>query len=137
MQTITRPSRAEAPRADSPSARRPIAAAAVAAVHALGHLAQRQLPQGRQVLVLEEVLQRPGDLVGGVDLPGLQPLEQILDRQVQVDDLVGLLEEAVRHGLAHVTPVTRSTRSFRLSRCWMLKAPMTLMPASSSSSTSW
>ena len=99
MQTITRPraarccgspSRARArlrrsPRA--PGSRPPRAAPARAA--------------SARLLVLEEVLQRPGDLLGGVDLSGLQPLEQILDRQVQVDHLVGLLEEAVGDGLAH------------------------------------
>ncbi len=34
------------------------------------------------------------------------------------------------------TPVARSTRSLSDSRCWTLKAPMTLMPAAISSSTS-
>ena len=53
-----------------------------------------------QVLVLEEVLERPGDLVGRVDLAGAQPLEQVLDGEVEVHDLVGLLEEAVGDGLA-------------------------------------
>ena len=55
----------------------------------------------RQVLRLEEVLQRPRDLVGRVDLPRPQALLQILDGEVQVHDLVGLLEEAVGNGLAH------------------------------------
>ena len=88
--------------------------------------------------VLEEVRERPRDLVGGVDLAGPQPLEQVLDREVEVHDLVGLLEEACRARVSRTTtPVARSTRSFRLSRCWMLRAPITLMPASSSSSTSW
>ena len=74
---------------------------ALAALEALGHLAQRELAQVSEVLLLEEVLQRPGDLVGRVDLPGAQPLVQVLDGQVQVDDLVGLLEEAVGDRLAH------------------------------------
>ena len=68
-------------------------AAGAGAVQALGHLAQRQLAQGGQVVVHEEVLQRPGDLVGGVDLAALQPLQQILDRQVEVHDLIGLLRK--------------------------------------------
>ena len=70
------------------------------ALDALGDLAQRQLAQVAQVRVLEEVLQRPADLVGAVDLAGAQPFLQVLDGQIQVDDLVGLLEEAVGHGLA-------------------------------------
>ena len=42
-----------------------------------------------------------GDLLRRIDLPGLEPLEQILDGQIEVHDLVGLLEEAVGDGLAH------------------------------------
>ncbi len=53
-----------------------------------------------EVLVLEEVLERPADLVRAVDLSGAQPLLQILDGQVEVDHLVGLLQEAVGHRLA-------------------------------------
>ena len=85
-----RPSRG-GPRQRRPGAR---------ALDALGHLAQRELAQVGQVLLLEEVLERPGDLVGGVDLPRAQPLLQILDREIEVHDLVGLLEEAVRNRLA-------------------------------------
>ncbi len=35
-------------------------------------------------------------------MPALQALEQILDGEIEVHDLVGLLEEAVGHGLAHL-----------------------------------
>src|SRR5262249_35194071 len=40
------------------------------------------------------------DLLRSVDLAGAQPLEQVFDGEVEVHDLVGLLEEAVGHGLA-------------------------------------
>ena len=73
---------------------------ALDALDALGDLAQRQLAQVVEVRVLEKVFQRPADLVGAVDLSGAQPLLQILDGQIEVDHLVGLLEEAVGHGLA-------------------------------------
>ena len=71
------------------------------AVEALRHLAQRQLAQRREVRVAEEVLERPGDLVLRVDLARLEPLDQVLHGEVEVHDLVGLLEEAVGHRLAH------------------------------------
>ena len=71
------------------------------ALDALRDLAQRQLPQVGQVLLLEEVFERPGDLVGGVDLPGAQSLLQIFDRQIEVHDLVGLAEKTVWNRLAH------------------------------------
>src|SRR5262249_3680419 len=55
---------------------------------------------GHEVVVLEEVLERPGDLLGRIDLAGLEPLEQILDGEIEVDDLHGLLDEAIGDRLA-------------------------------------
>ena len=43
----------------------------------------------------EEVRQRPLGAIGRVDLAGLEPLEQVLGRDVDVDDLVGLAQHAV------------------------------------------
>jgi hypothetical protein len=40
-----------------------------AALQTLRYLAQRQLPQGRQIFLGEEMLQRPLDLLLVVDLP--------------------------------------------------------------------
>src|SRR5438067_12743762 len=48
------------------------------AVEALRHLAQGKLTQRGEVRVLEEVLERPGDLVARVDLSLLQALLQVL-----------------------------------------------------------
>ena len=93
----------------------------VAALHALGHLAQRQLAQVGQVLLLEEILQRPRDLVRRVDLPGPQPLLQILDRRSRFTTWSACLRKLSGTVSRTATPVTRSTRSFRLSRCCTLK----------------
>ena len=43
----------------------------------------------------EEVLHRPLGAIGRVDLAGLHPLQQVLGRDVDVDDLVGLAQHAV------------------------------------------
>ena len=83
---------------------------------------------------LEEVLQRPGHLVRSRRSsppqplvagppprgPGSPPGRRVFRK------LSGMVSRTA-------TPVARSTRSLRLSRCCTLKAPMTLMPASSSS----
>ena len=67
----------------------------------LGDLAQRDLAQRRQVLDLEEVVQRRVDPLDGVDLAGAQPLEQLLRREVDDHDLIGATEQRVRDRLAH------------------------------------
>ena len=69
--------------------------AAAAAVDQVGDLGQRDLAQPGQVGRREEVLQGPLGPLGRVDLAGLQPLEQVLGRDVDVDDLVGLGQHAV------------------------------------------
>ena len=66
----------------------------------LGHLAQRELAERGQVLVLEEVHERALDLAARVDLPGAQAQLELLGRQVDEHDLVGLVEHAVGEGLA-------------------------------------
>ncbi len=71
------------------------------AFDAFGHLTQGQLAQVGQVLLLEEMLQRPRYAIGLVDLAGPQPFLQILDGEVEVDHLIGLLEKAVGNGFAH------------------------------------
>jgi hypothetical protein len=71
------------------------------AFDAFGHLAQGQLAQVGQVLLFEEVLQRPRDAIGLVDLAGAQAFLQIFDGEIEVDHLIGLLEKAVGDGFAH------------------------------------
>ena len=70
-------------------------------VDALGGAAQRQLAQRRQIAGREEVLQRALGLLGDVDLALLEPLDQVVRRQVDELDGVGAVEDRVGHGLAH------------------------------------
>ena len=70
-------------------------------VDALGRTPQRQLAQRGQVLRLEEILARSGGRLLEVDLALGQALEELVGRQVDQHDLVGLLEHAVGHRLAH------------------------------------
>ena len=65
-------------------------------VDALRRPPQRQLAQRRQVLRLEEVLARAGGRVLEIDLPLRHALQQLVGRQVDQHDLVGLLEHADR-----------------------------------------
>ena len=102
-----------------------------------GHLAQRELTQGLEVLFLEEVRERPFDLLGRVILPA-----RSRSRRSSAGMSRLITWSACRRKLSGTvsrtrTSVTLSTRSFRLSRCWMLNAARTLMPASRISSTSW
>ena len=47
------------------------------------------------------MLQRPLGLLGDVDLALLQPLDQVVGRQIDQLDRVGAVEHRIRHGLAH------------------------------------
>ena len=87
----------------------------------------------------EEVLERPGDFVGRVDLARAQPLEQILDGRGRGSRSDRPARGSVSGTVSRtITPVSRSTQPVQaISRCWMLSAPITLMPCSRRSSTSW
>ena len=96
-----------ADRNHDPFARRPIAGERMRP-HIIEHLrvdglrraAKRQLAKSRQVRLGEEVAERPGRLLGDVDLALLQALDQLVGRDI--DDLdLGFLDDAVRHRLAH------------------------------------
>ena len=68
---------------------------------ALGRAAQRELAQGDEVSLLEEVPERARRrLVGDVDLALLQPLEELVDGQIDDAHLVRLVEHRVGHRLA-------------------------------------
>ena len=67
----------------------------------LGHLAQRDLAERREVLDPEEAVQRGIDALGLVDLARAQAREQRLGAEVDEDDLVGPAEHRVGDGLAH------------------------------------
>lgn len=74
------------------------------AVHPVGGAAQRDLPQGHEVLPREEMPERPVRLVGRVDLPLRQPLDQVVRLDVHELDLVGGVKDAVGHPLPARSP---------------------------------
>ena len=68
-------------------------------VNAVGGAAQRQLAQGQQIALAEEVLGRALGLRRQIDLALLEPAEQFVGRDVDHHHLVGGVEHAVRQGL--------------------------------------
>ena len=69
---------------------------------ALGGPAQGQLAQRRQVLGLEEALAGARRHVLDIDLALGEAFQQLLGRQIDEDEVVGFLEHAVGHRLAHL-----------------------------------
>ena len=63
--------------------------------------AQRKLPERGQIAGREIMVERALGLLGNVDLAFLEPLDQLLGRQVDHLDIVGLVEHQIRHRLAH------------------------------------
>ena len=70
-------------------------------VHAFGCAPQRELAQRRQVGRREEMLERALGLLGDVDLSFLEPLDQVVGRQIDEFDGVGAVEHSIRDRLAH------------------------------------
>ena len=68
-------------------------------VDALRRAAQRELAQGGQVAGLEVIPQRALGLGGDIDFALAQPLDQVVGRKVDHLDIIGAIENAVRHGL--------------------------------------
>ncbi len=62
---------------------------------------QRQLAQRGQIARREIMLQRAFGLFGNVDLALLQPLDQVIGREVDQLDRMRAVEYGIRHGLAH------------------------------------
>ena len=58
------------------------------AVDAFRHFAQRNFPQYREFFRLKKVFQRPANLIRRIDFPGLQPINEVFDGEIDVDDLV-------------------------------------------------
>ena len=73
-------------------------------VDPLGRGAEGELAERGEVARREVVLERPLRLLGQVDLAFLQPLDQIVRRQVDELDGVGAVENRVGHRLAHPDP---------------------------------
>ena len=72
----------------------------VAQVDLVGRLSHRQLSQRRECRLLEEALHRPLDLLRRIDDAALEAIEEGARRQVDQDDLFGLLHDPVRYRLA-------------------------------------
>ena len=73
-------------------------------VDPLGGAPQGQLAQRGQIAGREEMTNRALRLLRHIDLALIQPLDQVLGRKVDHFDVVGLIEHAVGHGLAHPDP---------------------------------
>ena len=69
-------------------------------VHSLCRAAERKLTESDQIALAEEVLEGLLRLVGHVDLALFETLQEIVGREVDQLDLVGLLEDRVRHRLS-------------------------------------
>ena len=70
-------------------------------IHPVGGGAQRHFAQRDQVALAEKVVDRLARALGYIDPPFLEPLQQILGRNVDQLDLVGTVEHMVGHGLLH------------------------------------
>ena len=70
-------------------------------VDPLGGAAQRELAQRRQVGGREKMLERALGLSRNVNLAFLEPLDQVVGREIDQLDGVGAVEDGIRHGLAH------------------------------------
>ena len=70
-------------------------------VDALGGAPQRQFAQRRQVAGRKEMADGALGLLRHIDLALMQALDQILGREVDDFDVVGLVEDAVGNGFAH------------------------------------
>ena len=74
---------------------------AAAGLDVLGDLAQRELAQRGEVVLAEEVEQRLLGPAPGIDLAAPQTVLQRLGREIDEDDLVGVVQYVVRERLAH------------------------------------
>ena len=110
-------------RSDAPGAfaRRPgvadrvlVAVLAHCRIHAVR--GRRAVPRSGQVALAEKILQRMLRPLRQVDLAFLQPLRQVVGRDVDEFDLVGLVEH-VRHGFLHARAGDLTT-SLRLPMGW-------------------
>ena len=75
--------------------------------------AQGELAQRHEIRRAEEALDRRGGFVCDVDLAGTQARQQIIGRQIDQLDVVGLIEDVVRQrlALAHAGDLRRRDRS--------------------------
>src|SRR5450759_5311180 len=81
--------------------RMPVAVLAHFRVHPVRGRAHCEFAQRDQVALAEKILQRMLGPLRQIDLAFLQPLQQLVGRDVDEFDFVGLVEHLVRHGLLH------------------------------------
>ena len=70
-------------------------------IDALGRAPQRQFAQSGQILRFEKALDSARGGVLDIDFSFRQAPEQFVGRKIDQDNLVGLVEYRIRHGLAH------------------------------------
>ena len=68
----------------------------------LGGEAQRHFAEGGEVALLEKILRRRGRAVAEIDLAPGESLAELPSGKIHQRDLVGEIQHAVRHGLAHL-----------------------------------
>ena len=73
-------------------------------VDALRRAPEREFAQRREIARREIVVQRPLRLGRDIDLALLQALDQIVRRDVDDLDVVGLVEDRIRHGFTYAHP---------------------------------
>ncbi len=61
-------------------------------LHAVRDPAQRDLAQRHEIRLAEEALDGGRRFIGDVDLAGMQPRDQVVGRQIDQLDVVGLVE---------------------------------------------
>ena len=71
-------------------------------VNAVGGAAESEFAERDQVAFAEKILDGRGGLFRQVHFAFLHALEQVVGRQVDELDLVGAIEQKIRHGLAYV-----------------------------------
>ena len=125
------------PRAPAPRGCRAARRHDALGLHLLGDLAQGDLAQRRQVLDLEEVVERRLDVLAGIDLARPQA-RRSAPRGVRSISTTSSAVPSTESGTVSRTrtPVSSATWSLRHSRCWTLTVEKTSMPAASTSSMS-
>ena len=115
----------------------PLAVLGEALVDPVGEPEQRELAQRGEVARPEVVGERGVDPLGRVDVAAREPVAERLAASGR-RAAISSARRTTSSGIVSrcLTPVICSTTSLSDSRCWMLSVEMTLMPASSSSSTS-
>ena len=70
-------------------------------VDAIGGAAQRQFAQSRQIAGGEEILRRPPGCLRHIHLAVVQALDELVGREIDQNDVGGLLQDPIGNGLAH------------------------------------